>query len=125
MWLEGRALASLARSRSRAPVGTTFEFSLSEPARVRFNFAQLATGHIVRGRCVRIGSRGHRGRRCHLALSRGTLTLSATAGPSRLRFQGRLSKRDRLPLGSYAVTLTAEAAQKKSAPLHLSFRILA
>jgi hypothetical protein len=124
-WREGRALAGLARRHSRIPVGTTFEFSLSEPARLRLGFARLGTGRIVHGRCMHGPPHGRHLRRCRLAVSRGTLRLSAGSGPRRLRFAGRITKRNRLPPGSYELTLTAEAAGMKSASRHLSFRIVA
>jgi hypothetical protein len=124
-WRRGRALASLARRHGRIPVGTTFEFSLNEPSRVRFSFAQLGMGRILRGRCMHGPPHGRRLRRCRLAVSRGILTLSAGAGPRRLRFDGRITKRHLLPPGSYTLTLTAEAAGKKSAPRYLRFRIVA
>ncbi len=124
-WREGRALPSLARRHVRTPVGTTFEFSLNEPSRVHFSFAQLGTGRILHGRCVRSPPHGRRLRRCRLAVSRGAVTLSASAGPRRLRFAGRIAKRDLLPPGSYTLALTAEAAEKKSAPRYLDFRIVA
>jgi FG-GAP repeat len=124
-WREGRALASLARRHSRTAVGTTFEFSLNEPSRVRFSFTQPSAGHVVHGRCTRSPSHARHPRRCRLAVSRGVLTLSAGAGARRLRFDGRISKRDRLPTGDYTLTLTAEAAGMRSASRHLSFRIVA
>jgi uncharacterized delta-60 repeat protein len=124
-WREGTKLASLARSRARVPVGTTFQFLLSKPARARLNFAQLVSGRMSHGRCVRSAARDTRGRSCRLAVSRGSLTPSVAAGQSRLRFDGLLARRKRLPTGSYTLTLTAEAAGKRSAPKHLTFRIVA
>jgi hypothetical protein len=124
-WREGRALASLARRHSRIPVGTTFDFSLNEPSRVRFNFKRLGTGRVVHGHCTRSPSHARHLRRCRLAVSRGTLTLSAGTGPRHLRFDGRISKRNRLPAGYYSLTLTAEARGMKSATRQLSFRIVA
>jgi hypothetical protein len=123
LWREGRAVARLAGSHAGAPVGTTFGFSLSVPARLHFRFAQTEKGVMVHGRCVPSSHRGH-ARRCVLRVGRGTLTLSAGAGPRHLLFEGRLSKRDRLRPGAYTVTLIAEAAGKRSAPRHLSFKIV-
>jgi hypothetical protein len=120
-WREGRASARLARRHARTPVGTTFEFSLNEPSRVRFSFAQLGIGRILHGRCTHSPPHGPR---CRLAVNRGTLTLSAGAGLRRLRFDGLITKHHLLPPGSYTLTLTAEAAAKRSAPRYLSFRIV-
>ncbi|MEA2202322.1 MAG: hypothetical protein QOI89_2918 [Solirubrobacteraceae bacterium] len=124
-WRRGRAMASLARRHGRIPVGTTFAFSLNEPSRARFSFAQLRMGRTLHGRCVRSAPRGRRLRRCRLAVSRGILTLSAGAGLRRLRFDGRITKRHVLPPGSYILTLTAEAGGQKSAARYLRFTIVA
>jgi hypothetical protein len=116
-------MAKLARRHPRMPVGTTFEFSLNEPSRVRFGFAQLGTGRILHGRCTPGLAHDRRLRRCQPAVSRAILTLSAGTGLRRLHFDGRITKRHPLPPGFYTLTLTAESAGKKSAPRYLSFRI--
>jgi hypothetical protein len=123
-WREGRATARLARRHSSIPVGTTFEFSLNEPAHLRFRFAQQVTGHILHDRCMQ-SPRHDRLRRCRLAVSRGLLKLTAAAGLRRLRFDGRITTHHLLPPGPYTLTLTAETAGKKSAPRYLSFKIAA
>jgi len=122
VWREGRAMAKLAR-RHEIPVGTTFEFSLNEPALVRVKFAQRRVGHILHGGCVSGPPLGRRPRPCRRVVTRGTLTLSAPAGLRSLRFDGLITKGHQLPPGFYTLTLIAEAARDKSAPRHLSFRI--
>jgi len=125
VWRGGRAAATLARRRARIPVGTTFEFSLNEPSRMLFRFARLETGRITHGHCTHSRPHDRRLRRCQLAVTRGTLTLSTGAGLSRMRFDGRITRHQLLPPGFYTLTLTAEAAGARSTPRHLSFRIVA
>src|SRR5207248_2809897 len=49
-WRAGNRLVSFARR--KPPVGTTFRFSLTEPATVRMAFTQRAAGRRVARRCV-------------------------------------------------------------------------
>jgi hypothetical protein len=100
-WREGSKLAKFASV--AAPVGTTFRFSLSESATVRFTFRQLRCGH----RCAH-----------------GTLSYSATAGAHKLRFQGRISRKKRLRPGRYKLTITAVSAALTSTPHTLRFAIV-
>lgn len=103
--------------------GTTFSWSLSEPARVAFRFARLLKGRRVAGRC-RKQTRANRSRpRCRRVRPLGGFTLSATAGANQRHFPGRLGGRD-LPAGRYRVTLVAtDASQNASAPKRARFRI--
>lgn len=124
VWREGRATAELSSRRSRTAVGTSFELSLSEPALLRFRFVEMQTGHISHGRCVDRGPWLHRARSCQLGVGRGALTLSALPGRRRLRFEGRIARRDALPPGAYRLEVTAERAKLRSAPRDLRFTIL-
>jgi len=88
---------------------------------MHFTFARLETGRIAHGRCMHNPPHD----RCQLAVSRGALTLSAGAGLSRVRFEGRITRRQLLPPGLNTLTLAAEAAGASSVPRRLSFRIVA
>jgi hypothetical protein len=103
-WREGSALASI--SRHRAPVGTVFAFSLNETAKLSLSFSQKVAGHRSHHRCRRGGTR-HRSLRCTALVNRGSFSLKGHAATNRIRFQGKISKHKRLPVGSYQVTLTA------------------
>jgi hypothetical protein len=124
VWREGRAVAKLSRRHGRAPVGTTFALSLSEPSQLRFRFVQLQIGHVSRGRCIRGRPRSLNSRHCRHAVSRGTLTLSSPAGSRHLRFDGRITKRDDLPQGVYVLEVTAQHGASRSAPRELHFTIV-
>jgi hypothetical protein len=99
-WREGGALPHIARAR-KAPVGTTFSFTLSEAARVRFAFMQ---------------------RHARRWVLRGSLSRTVSAGAHSLRFQGRISKHKRLRPGSYTLLMTAtnSLGQRSTARLHFT-----
>ncbi len=74
VWREGSRLAQIAanmRARPRHPVGTTFTFTLNEPARVLLRFTQQATGRKVRNRCLAPTKKTAHSRRCPAHNRRG------------------------------------------------------
>jgi Low-density lipoprotein receptor repeat class B len=99
-WHAGSALPRTASA--RPPVGTTFGFTLDRPARVRFVFSYRTVGRHVRA-----------------AFSR-----AANAGRTRIRFEGRLDLKRKLPPGRYRLTIVATANGRHSRPAVLSFTIL-
>lgn len=122
-WREGPGLPRF-DSGSGASVGTTFSFTLDEPARVRFAFSRLLPGRMVNRRCVAPSQRTRHRRACRRSVLSGTLSLAAGAGRHRLVFQGRLSRTRRLPTGSYDLVITASTASGlRSAPAMLRFAI--
>jgi len=122
-WREGTRLASLAAHR-RAPVGTTFSFTLSEAATLSLSFSTRTGGRRVKGRCVAQGPHNVRARRCSRSLVMGRLSLKAQGGRDRVRFQGLLSRHSRLQPGSYTLTAIATTGGLSSAPRSLSFTIV-
>jgi uncharacterized delta-60 repeat protein len=101
----GRAEAPVA---SRAKRGTSFLYTLSEPARVT----------------IRIERQKRKGKRAKRFVRAGAFAAAAIAGPNRRRFSGRIGKR-RLKPGRYRATLIAtDAAGNVSQPRRLRFRIL-
>jgi hypothetical protein len=78
-------------SRRRARVGTSIRFRLSEPARVTLSFER------------------RRGRRFRKV--RTKIRVRCDTGGNSVRFQGRLSRRKRLPAGRYRVTIVARDRQ--------------
>lgn len=105
-WREGTRPPRLTagdRSRSSPPTGTTFTFTLNEPARVTLTFVRTSPSRV-----------------------RQQLTVTAHRGQNQLSFQGHLSSTKRLPAGRYTVTFSAVNAQGKSTrPQSLTFTILA
>jgi hypothetical protein len=101
-WRGGDRLARI--SRSRAPTGTVFSFSLNEQATVKFSFARRA------------------GRR---TVPAGGLRFPGHGGTNRVAFQGRISPSKRLSPGRYTLAITAtNSAGVRSVPRSLSFTIV-
>jgi uncharacterized repeat protein (TIGR01451 family) len=103
-WREGSKLAHLARSKKakKPSVGTTFSFTLNEPAKVTFAFTQKVHKQTK---------------------TRGTLTYNARAGKRKLTFDGRLSHSKQLKPGSYTVLITTKGDGLTSKQAKLSFTI--
>lgn len=122
-WRQGNRLARTSR-KSRLPLGTVFAFTLNEPAKVSFTFIQSSIGRHVQGKCVAQSRKNHRERPCKRAVTRGTLSFTGHAGPNKLSFQGRTSRRQKLKPGRYTLMLTAAGTNGQSAPKTLSFTIV-
>jgi hypothetical protein len=121
-WREGNSLAQA--SRARAPLGTAFSFTLNTPATVTFAFTQKVAGRRVHGKCVAPSHRNHRARRCSRTVTRGTLAISGHAGVNTLKFQGRVSSRNKLRPGTYTLVITAAGPSGAAAPQRLTFTIV-
>ena len=76
-WRDGNRVARI--SRSKTPTGTTFSFSLNEPATVTFSFTQ------------RVGRR---------TATAGTLTFAGHSGTNKVAFQGRDLGREEAQAGA-------------------------
>jgi DNA-binding beta-propeller fold protein YncE len=100
-WREGTKLPVIASA--GPPVGTTFRFTVNESVAVRLVFDQRRHGHN---------------------LARGTLSFSAAPGRHSVRFQGRLSKRQKLRTGRYTVLVIVTGANGKTATATLKFTIV-
>jgi hypothetical protein len=57
-------------------------------------------------------------------VTRGTLSVTLVAGAHKLRFQGRLSKHKRLPIGRYSLIITATNAAGHQATARLTFTVV-
>ena len=101
-WREPRRSKLVHVSRRALPVGTTFSFSLDEPAAVRLDF-------------IRRGSRGR---------VSGTLRIRGHAGTNAVHFLGYLTRRKRLNAGSYVVRITAATPGAPPSSQTLSFTIV-
>jgi hypothetical protein len=111
-------------AKRKLPVGTTFAFALSEPAKVTFTFTQSIAGRRLHGRCVALNRRNARKPRCRRTVPRGTLTFAGHAGANRVLFYGRLPRGQLLKPGRYTTTITAANAAGRSALRQLTFTIV-
>ncbi len=110
--------------KKRAPIGTTFRFTLDKPAAVRLAFTQAVSGRRVGSRCVAPTRANRKRRRCTRTLTRGTISLSGHSGVNTIRFQGRVSRTRRLRLGSHRLVITASTPGAGSTSKTLRFTIV-
>jgi hypothetical protein len=91
----------------RAPVGTTFRFTVSEAALVSFAFTKAVAGRRVRGRCVAALRKQAIKRPCSRTVTAGRFGFFARHGANRVRFDGRISASKMLKLGGYSLVISA------------------
>jgi hypothetical protein len=124
-WREGSKLAQLSRRGKRPPVGTTFLFSLNEPANVTLTFMHQVSGRRAGHRCVAKTRRNAAHRACKLTVQVGSLFFAGHGGANHVAFQGRLSRHKRLALGRYTLKIAASNnGGRASSPHELSFTIV-
>lgn len=120
-WREGKGLAQISR---RTPVGTAFTFTLNTPAAVTFAFTQPAAGRKVHGRCVAPTRGNRRTRTCRRTVTRGTLAFNGHAGTNTVKFQGRITSRQKLRPGTYTLVISATGPSGAAAQQRLTFTIV-
>jgi hypothetical protein len=110
----------------KAPLGTTFRFTPSAPAKVTITITKAASG-LRRGRsCVAptAALRRKHAKRCRRTLTIGTLTRShEPARADKVAFSGRVGARALNP-GAYVAVLRASNAAGSSKPVSVSFTIV-
>jgi hypothetical protein len=105
-WRRGRSLPRISTA-SSAPVGTTFSFSLNEPATTTLTFTHSVAGRRAHGRCVAPTAGNAHKPKCKRTVLVGSFGVSGKPGLDKVRFQGRLSSAKTLKPGTYAVSITA------------------
>jgi hypothetical protein len=119
----GRGTTAFSARKRRAPIGTTFLYTLSEAARVTITLEQARPGLRRGRRCVE-RKRHQRGRKCTRFVRVGQLVRASPRGRSRVPFNGRI-RRSALALGSYrAVLRAADAAGNESKERMLNFEVV-
>jgi hypothetical protein len=123
-WRENNTLPHISATK-KLPVGTTFSFTLNEPATVTLRFTQKASGHMVQRKCVAPSAKNGHKPRCTRAIAAGSFTLAGHLGTNRVRFAGRVSHTNKLKPGRYTLQITATNTQgEHSAPQSLTFTIV-
>jgi streptogramin lyase len=126
---DGPAIATISARRGRhghslPPVGTTFTFTLNEPATVTLTFTQPFPGRTVGRTCVAKNRRNKHHRACVRNVTIGVVTLAGHPGRNTITFAGRLSARASLRPGRYTALIGAtNAGGVHSAPAVLHFTI--
>jgi streptogramin lyase len=123
-WRRGRHLARVGANRARG-VGTTFSFSLNEPATVSFDFTRPAAGRRVGRRCLTPTPHNARRKPCTRRRTIATLAFNGHSSRNRVVFEGRVSRLRRLKPGRYTLVVHARnAVGARSAPVAISFTIV-
>ena len=79
-------------SKHHLPTGTTFSYTLNEPATVTLAFTQKHPGRILTHRCQTPTKTNHTKPRCTRTQTIATLTETGHAGPNHLSFKGRIPR---------------------------------
>lgn len=99
----------------RVARGTTFSFTLSQPATVQLTFSLVRGGRLVRGICKPAAHHSATRPSCTYSTRVGALTVLGHAGVNRIRFAGRLSRARMLHQGRYRLAASALNAHGVSA----------
>lgn len=120
---KGRTAISALRRRT-VPRGTTFRYTLTEPAMVKIAIKRKLAGRRKGSKCVRPTRALRRAKRCTRLVAKGTLSRSSKLGANSVRFTGRIGRR-KLAAGKFAAFVTAiDAAGNRSEPRTLPFTVL-
>jgi Tol biopolymer transport system component len=112
------------RRASRAPVGTTFRFTLNTRANVAIAFEKSAQGRLAGRFCRKPTRRLRRHLRCVRFASVGRISRAGLrAGTNRIAFSGRIGRKTLKP-GAYRARLRATNAAGASRWVRLSFRVV-
>jgi len=132
-WREGDALPHISSetdhtTRQRV-MGTTFSFTLNQPATIRLAFTRQASGRAVgvkdHRECIARSKHNPQRLRCVHTVNAAGLSLKARSGADKIAFAGRVSPTHKLRPGTYTTTVTATNARgERSAPESLRFTIV-
>jgi hypothetical protein len=120
------AKASTAISAGKAPLGTSFRFTLSGAARVKIKITRTVAGLRHGHSCLAPSAtlKREHAKHCTRTLALGTLTrASEPAGADKVAFSGRIGDSP-LPPGAYTALLSASNTAGNSIPVTLAFTIV-
>jgi PKD repeat protein len=128
-WRLGSGHATISRStRAKAPVGTTFGFTVNEAATIRLTFMRTVRGRIRARKppkCVAQTPANKHRPGCTRSTLVGSISFHATTGPHSVHFEGPLGPHNGLSPGHYAAIVTAiDATGKPAPPRTLSFTVV-
>ena len=112
-------------SKHHAPTGTTFSYTLNEPATLRLAVTQKHAGRQHAHRCVAGTKKTRPKPRCTRTVTIAKLMAAGHAGPNHRFFKGRITRSKTLRPGSYTLVITARAFGSTSRPRRLTFTIFA
>jgi CSLREA domain-containing protein len=112
------------RGKRHAHFGTTFDFRLTEAARVTVTIEQALPGRQIGRTCRPQTKQNSRHRRCTPFIAARRFTINARKGSNATKFSGRIG-RTALKPGSYRAALIAtDTTNRHSARSRLTFRIV-
>jgi DNA-binding beta-propeller fold protein YncE len=123
-WREGDRQPQISRRRRKPPLGTTFSFTLNQPATATLTFTTRVRGRKAAHKCVGETRRNAKHKACKRTVTAGTLSFSGHAGANTIAFQGRISSSKKLKPGRYTLTIEASGSAGRSAPARLTFTIV-
>lgn len=113
-----------ARPARTSRAGTIVSFTADMAADVTYRVRRARPGRRAGRRCVAPSRAPRRARRCtRFVAVRGSFTRSATAGPNRFRFTGRIRGR-KLPPGRYQLRATPNTNGRNGATSSAGFRVV-
>lgn len=118
--------ALVAKTRKKAPRGTTLSYTLSEIATASIAVQKATAGRKSGGACVKPTSKlkKAKAKKCTRYVVIKTLTRLQLAGTNKVSFSGRIDK-TKLKVGKYRFSITAQDAKgNTSAPVKKSFTIV-
>lgn len=115
--------AVVSAKKRRAPIGTTFRFSLDRAATVTITIRRSTVGRRSGKRCVAPTKKLAHHKRCTLLVRSGALTRHGKPASNSVAFTGRVGRRALKP-GRYIATFVATAGGKASAAKVLRFKIV-
>jgi hypothetical protein len=109
---------------ARAKKGTTFVYTLSEPATTALTIERAGTGRRKGKSCVKATSRNRKAKKCALYTKAGVLTRVGANGPNAVPFSGRVGKKALKPATYRASLVAVDAAGNKSKPKTIGFKVV-
>ncbi len=113
-------------AKAKLPLGTSFQFTLSQTAKLKIEFKRSARGLRSGRRCVApsVAFRNHHAKRCTRTLTVGTLTrVNEPPGANKVAFSGRIGAKALAP-GAYKAVLSATTGTQRSTPVTLALTII-
>jgi 6-phosphogluconolactonase (cycloisomerase 2 family) len=112
------------KGKAKGKFGTTFRYTVSEAATVRFKFERKKVGRLVGKKCKPASAKNKGKKKCPLFKLLGSRSQAAKAGANKLKWNGN-SKGKPLSAGSYRATVVAtDKAGGRSAAKKVGFRLL-
>ena len=112
------------KGKAKGKFGTTFRYTVTEAASVRFRFERKKVGRLVGKKCKPATAKNKAKKKCPLFKPVGNRTQAAKAGANKLKWNGNLKGKP-LPAGSYRATVVAtDKAGGRSAAKTVGFRLL-